>query len=174
VLAVLALAGCGGGHPSVSVTRGTPVPNGFTLYAGPGFELAVPSGLNPFGGTNSHGGLTVAWTSHSGRFAILVTDDPHPRTSLDQAAAVAAQGSRLAYTVTSQSVMTTHVNGARGARLVLDSGPHGGHDFASLPQRDAELIVLTKAGALIDVLAVAHGNGNPDPRTVTDSFRLTS
>jgi hypothetical protein len=33
--------------------------------------------------------------------------------------------------------------------------------------------VTTRSGAMIDVLVVSHGAGNPDPMSVIDSFRLT-
>jgi len=167
------LAGCGGGSSTVTVSgqasRGGALS---ATYRGPHYALAVPA-WRPFVTRSSTGRVNTGWsTPGTGNFAILVTDDPHPQVSLDSAANTSAQSSRKAYQVSKQSVVSAHVAGARAAKLITDSGPHGVGPYHASAQNDANLIVTTPSGAMINVLVVSHGAGNPDPMSVIDSFRL--
>jgi hypothetical protein len=169
------VAGCGGGQATGSRISGTPVGQaGFTTYRGAGYELSVPSAQRAFVTQSATGRISAAWsTPGTGNFVILATSDPHP-VSFATAVATATSASQTAFHATKHAVVTARVPGARAAKLITASGPHGTGYYSGLPQRDANLLVSTRSGATIDVLVVSHGAGNPDPMTMIDSFRLTS
>lgn len=173
------LAGCGGGggggQAAGSRIPGTPLARaGFTTYRGAGYELSVPSAPRPFVTQSATGRVSAAWsTPGTGNFAILATADPHP-VSFATAVAAATQGTQTSFHATKQAVVSAQVPGAREAKLITASGPHGTGTYSGLPQSVAELLVKTPAGTVIDVLVVSHGAGNPDPMSVIDSFKLTS
>ena len=178
VAACAILAGCGGGGAGdASGTRisGTPVARaGFTTYRGPGYELSVPAAQRPFVTQSATGRISAAWsTPGTGNFVIVAISDPHP-VSFATAVATATNAAQTAFHATTHAVVTADVPGARAAKLITASGPHGTGPYHGLPQRDANLLVSTRSGATIDVLVVSHGSGNPDPTAVIDSFRLTS
>jgi len=142
-------------------------------HLGPGYQLSVPP-WKPFVNQGPTGRISTAWsTPGTGNFVILLVDDPHPDVSLDTAASTSAQASRIGYHVTKQTVIPAQVAGAAAAKLITDYGPHGVGAYQAYPQRDANLIVRTSQGAMINLLVVSHGSGNPDPMSVIDSFRLT-
>jgi len=167
------LAGCGGGGSTTTISGRTTSANAFTTYQGRHYALSVPP-WKPFVNQSPTGRISTAWsTPGTGNFVILVTDDPHPEVSLDTAANTSAQASRTGYHVTKQTVVPAKVAGAQAARLITDYGPHGVGYYQAYPQKDANLIVTTPRGVMINLLVVAHGTGNPDPMSVIDSFRLT-
>ncbi len=167
------LAGCGGGGSTTTISGRPASANGFTTYQGRHYELSVPP-WKPFVNQAATGRISTAWsTPGTGNFVILAIDDPHPDVNLDTAAKTSAQASRHGYHVTKQTVVPAKVPGAKAARLITDYGPHGVGYYRAYPQKDANLIVTTQRGAMINVLVVAHGPGNPDPMSVIDSFRLT-
>lgn len=170
------VAGCGGaGQATGSRISGTPLAQaGFTTYRGAGYELSVPSAERPFVVQSATGRISAAWsTPGTGNFGILATSDPHP-VSFATAVAAATQGSQASFRATKQAVVSAQVPGARAAKLITASGPHGTGPYSGLPQSVADLLVKTPSGAVIDVLVVSHGAGNPDPMSVIDSFKLTS
>lgn len=174
VLVCAVVAGCGGSSAPASRISGKPVTQaGFTTYQGPVYELSVPAAPRPFVTQSAAGRVSAAWsTPGTGDFSILATYDPHP-VSFATAVATAAHSAETAFGATKHAVVTAQVPGARAAKLITASGPHGVGPYRGLPQRDAELLVSTKNGATIDVLIASHGTGTPDPVAVSDSFRLT-
>jgi hypothetical protein len=169
----LALASCGGGGSVTTISGRAPASGGLITYRGQGYTLAVPT-WKPYVVQSPEGRVSTAWsTPGTGDFAILVTADPHPGVSLDSAANASLSGSLNSYHPTAHSVLTAHVTSASGAKLITTSGPRGVGYYRAIPQKDANLIVTTPSGAMINVLVVSHGSGNPDPLAVIDSFRLT-
>ena len=175
VLACLLAAGCGGSSGSDSAVRipGTPATQGgLGTYSGKGFQLSVPAAWKPFTASSPVGLVSVGWsTPTTGNFVVSTTYDPHPVT-FATAVATETHASQIAYHATKRSMVSAQVPGARAAKLFTFSGPHGVGPYHAQPQQDADLIVATPAGPMIEVQVVSHGAGNPDPMAVINSFRL--
>lgn len=188
--ACLLVAGCGGGGGSStsggsgsssgsgSADKGVRIPGtpatqgGLTTYSGKGFQLSVPGAWKPFQTTSALGLVSVGWsTPATGNFGILTTTDPHP-VAFATAVATETHVARTAYHATKLSIVNAQVPGAREAKLFTYSGPHGAGSYSNEPQQDADLIVSTSAGPMIEVQVISHGSGNPDPIAVINSFRL--
>ena len=181
--ACLLAAGCGGSSSSGSGSsgsgdKGVRIPGtaatqgGLTTYSGKGFQLSVPGAWKSFRTTSTLGLVSVGWsTPGTGNFGILTTYDPHPVT-FATAVATETHVSQTAYHATKLSIVNAQVPGAREAKLFTYSGPHGAGSYSSEPQQDADLIVSTSGGAMIEVQVISHGSGNPDPMAVINSFRL--
>jgi hypothetical protein len=176
VIVCLLVAGCGGGGSSRSGDAHIPgkpaTQAGFTTYSGKGFQLSVPGAWQPFSSRSPAGLVSVGWsTPRTGNFVISTTYDPHP-VSFASAVAAETHVSQVAYHTAKHSIVSAQVPGARTAKLFTFSGPHGVGPYRDQPQRDADLIVSTPGGAMIEVQVVSHGQSSPDPMAVINSFRL--
>jgi hypothetical protein len=165
-------SGGGGGNGDVRISGKPATLPGFTTYSGKGFQLSVPAAWKPFTARSALGLVAVGWrTPVTGNFVISTTYDPHP-VSFATAVATETHVSQVAYHATKRSIVSAQVPDARAAKLFTFSGPHGVGPYHDEPQQDADLIVTTSDGAMIDVQVVSHGSGNPDPMAIVDSFRL--
>ena len=178
-VAAIAIAACGATSPSSQDPAPAQIghhsmPLG-AMYQGPGFEVhypaswpkplppTAPAGLGGVSGMAAGGGA-AGWDAH-------VTE--HPNETINMAISddvTNIQVDRSDGTVRDVAARAHLVNvpGARQAdELVETARTKGG------PWRYLDLIVITRAGGMIDLEAWRHGSNDFDPDAVIASIKLT-
>jgi hypothetical protein len=174
VLALVAATGLGacGGTSRPAKTAAAP-----SAYAGPGFELSIPSGWRLAARSAIAGGPTVSsYRPANQRASLIVHYFPHPTETVAQAIADDVESDTVEaqtysrFRVLRRTLHTGSITGARqSAELVETYLDPGG------TSRSDDLVVLMPSGSMVDVEVVASARyAGYDPATTTGSFRLVS
>ena len=170
-----------------SGTSAVAAPPGFVRYAGEDFTFFAPRGFKPApnGGIAGlpRGASAEILTPGGGRVErtntqIIEGFNPRLRTNvgLDEVATSleAADRSDPAERNVQTNISTMTVNGATDVRIVTESYNGPGGDGTRTLFRRTWLMVLPRAGLLLDLVVVdePQRGGALDPAAVLDSFRL--
>ncbi len=187
VVVATGLVGCGSSsgasRQSAAPVRSSAPPAGFTVYHAYGFSFAAPKGLKSVAGDlqDLPAGASATTLTPQGQSPgvantmIFAMYNPNLQYTVDQVASnlQKADATNPAETGVQTSISSTHVGGARTARIVSESytaeNPHTLY-------RRTWLMVSPRPGTLIDLVVVVEPKrgGTLDPSTVIDSFRLGS
>jgi hypothetical protein len=163
VALAVGVAACGAGHSAAGTHISGTIPSGDSTFSNPHYTIAIPPGLQHFDSpTGPTGRQANVWDK--GRTVLIeATYDPHPVT-LATAVGAVREAARSDHQ-THVTVSDANVAGARSARLITHTGQPPKF-FAS----NAELILLTGSGAMLDVSVST--DGRLSPMSVINSITL--